>query len=89
MLRTLIAPALIKRYKVDTLIFNLSPTAWSAAYGDCPFLINGDNSSSIYFNFRTIRAYEQGYRDINKASYENLSNLADALECDIEELLEK
>ena len=37
---------------------------------------------------RTIKAYEQGYRDINKASYKILHKLADALKCEITDLLE-
>ena len=41
-----------------------------------------------HVNLRTFRAYEQGYRDINKASYENLSKIATALKCEINELLE-
>lgn len=34
-----------------------------------------------------IRKYEQGIRDINKASYETLVNLSTALSCDIGELM--
>ena len=55
------------------------------------FALSLRNTSKIksQVKLRMIRAYEQGYRDITKASYENLSKLAVALECDIEKFLEK
>lgn len=36
---------------------------------------------------RTIQSYEQKTKDINKASLENLLNLAIALECKISDIL--
>lgn len=38
---------------------------------------------------RMIQYYEQGYKDINKASVETAIRLARALRCDVEELLEE
>ena len=38
-------------------------------------------------NVRIIQHYEQGFRDINKASVETVLKLADALECDIRKIL--
>ena len=52
-------------------------------------LTQGQLAIKSHVELRTIQAYEQGYRDITKASYENLSKLAVALECDIEKFLEK
>ena len=40
-------------------------------------------------SLRSIKAYEQRYRNINKASGETLKRLAIALDCDIEEILEE
>lgn len=39
-------------------------------------------------NIRTIKAYEQRSRDINKASVDTLYKLATALGCSMEDLLE-
>ena len=39
-------------------------------------------------NVRMIQKYEQGERDINKASGETLYKLAKALSCNIEDLLD-
>lgn len=39
-------------------------------------------------NVRIIQHYEQGFRDINKASAETVLKLADALDCDIREIME-
>ena len=39
-------------------------------------------------NVRLIQHYEQGFRDINKASAETVLKLADALGCDIREIME-
>lgn len=39
-------------------------------------------------NVRTIQKYEQGERDINKASGETLYKLSKALNCNIEDLLD-
>ena len=44
-------------------------------------LIQGQLAIKSHVELRTIQAYEQGYRNINKASYENLSKLAAALKC--------
>ena len=41
-----------------------------------------------HVNIRSIKAYEQGYRDINKASGDTLKKLASTLHCSIEDLLE-
>ena len=38
---------------------------------------------------RMIQYYEQGYKDINKASIDTAFRLAVALQCRIEDLLEK
>lgn len=38
-------------------------------------------------NVRIIQHYEQGFRNINKASVETVLKLADALECDIRKIL--
>jgi transcriptional regulator with XRE-family HTH domain len=38
---------------------------------------------------KTIQAYEQWSRDINKASGDTLKKIADALGCAIDDLLEK
>lgn len=40
-------------------------------------------------SIRTIQQYEQRQKDINKAHADTLRNLAKALDCDMEELLEK
>ncbi len=48
----------------------------------------GKLSYLSHVNIRTIKAYEQGYRDINKASGDTLKKLATALHCSIEDLLE-
>lgn len=45
-----------------------------------------DKASGI--NKRVIQSYEQGLRDINKAQAITLYNIANALECKIEDLLE-
>ena len=52
-------------------------------------ITQGQLAVKSHVKLRTIRAYEQGYRDINKASYENLSKLATALKCSVNELLEE
>jgi len=39
-------------------------------------------------NVRLIQHYEQAFRDINKASVETVLKLADALECDIRDIME-
>lgn len=39
-------------------------------------------------NIRMIQHYEQGVKDINKAQGITLHNIAKALECNIEDLLE-
>lgn len=39
-------------------------------------------------NLRTLQYYEQGYKDINKAQGITLHNIAQALECNIEDLLD-
>lgn len=38
-------------------------------------------------NLRNIKAYEQGENDINKAQVRIVKALADALDCDIEDIL--
>lgn len=40
-------------------------------------------------NLRMIQHYEQGVKDINKANGENLYKLSKALDCQIEDLLDK
>lgn len=40
-------------------------------------------------SLRMIQYYEQGYKDINKASIDTAFRLAVALKCRIEDLLEK
>lgn len=40
-------------------------------------------------NVRKIQDYEQGHRDINKASGDTLYQLAKVLNCTMEDLLEK
>ena len=52
-------------------------------------LTQGQLAIKSHVELRTIQAYEQGYRDITKASYENLSKLATALKCSVNELLEE
>lgn len=39
-------------------------------------------------NLRTLQYYEQGYKDINKAQGITLHNIAQALKCNIEDLLD-
>ena len=51
-------------------------------------ITQGQLAVKSHVKLRTIRAYEQGYRDINKATYETLKVLARALCCEIEDLLE-
>ena len=38
-------------------------------------------------NLRSIQAYEQGYKDINKAQVITVLKLSEALKCDIYEIL--
>ena len=38
-------------------------------------------------NLRLIQAYEQGYKDINKAQVVTVLSLADTLGCDIRDIL--
>ena len=38
-------------------------------------------------SLRVIQAYEQGYKDINKAQVITALQLAEALECDVKEIL--
>ena len=38
-------------------------------------------------NIRTIQAYEQGLKDINKAQVVTVLQLAEALECDVYEII--
>jgi transcriptional regulator with XRE-family HTH domain len=38
-------------------------------------------------NVRLIQAYEQGYKDINKAQVVTVLQLAEALECDVYEII--
>ena len=38
-------------------------------------------------SLRTIQAYEQGYKDINKAQVVTVLQLAEALECDVYEII--
>lgn len=40
-------------------------------------------------NVRMIQHYEQGFKDINKAEAETVLRIADALQCDIREILNK
>ena len=40
-------------------------------------------------SLRTIQAYEQGAKDINKAQVQRLLMFAKALCCDVEDLIEK
>jgi transcriptional regulator with XRE-family HTH domain len=40
-------------------------------------------------SLRAIQAYEQGYKDFSKAQLATALKLADALECDVRELLDK
>ena len=51
-------------------------------------ITQGQLAIRSHVNLRTIRAYEQGYRDISKASYVTLNALARTLNCEIENLLE-
>ena len=52
-------------------------------------LSQGQLAIKSHVELRTIQAYEQGYRDINKASYAILNALAKALNCELEDLIEK
>lgn len=45
------------------------------------------NASGV--NLRTLQDYEQGSKDINKVAGITLYKLAQALECNVEDLLEK
>ena len=51
-------------------------------------LSQGGLATLTSVNVRTIQKYEQGERDINKASGETLYKLAKALNCNIEDLLD-
>lgn len=39
-------------------------------------------------NIRLIQYYEQSYRDINKGQVATILKLADALECDVRDIIE-
>ena len=52
-------------------------------------LTQGQLAIKSHVPLRTIQAYEQCYRDIRKASGIILQRLADALECEINDLIEK
>ena len=52
-------------------------------------LSQGKLSEISGVNTRMIQYYEQGVKDINKAQGLTLQALANALECSIEDLLEK
>lgn len=51
-------------------------------------LTQGQLSYRSDVKLRTIKSYEQGYRDINKANGKTLKQLASILNCNIEDLLE-
>lgn len=40
-------------------------------------------------SLRMIQYYEQGFKDINRAAVVTIKRLADALKCEIEELIEE
>ena len=40
-------------------------------------------------NVRMIQHYEQGFKDINRAEVRTVIKLADALECDVKDLIEE
>lgn len=46
-------------------------------------------AAEIGISLSTLQAWEQGKRDINKASGENLRKLANALGCGIEDIMEE
>lgn len=52
-------------------------------------LTQGQLEIKSHVPLRTIQAYEQCYRDIRKASGSTLQRLADALGCDIEDLIKE
>ena len=52
-------------------------------------LSQGQLAIKSHVELRTIQAYEQGYRDINKASYSILNTLAKSLNCEIKDIIEK
>ena len=45
-------------------------------------------SKKANVSLRTLQAYEQGDRDLNKAQAETVYKLAQALDCTIEELID-
>lgn len=51
-------------------------------------LSQGGLAALTSVNVRTIQKYEQGERNINKASGETLYKLSKALNCNIEDLLD-
>ena len=48
-----------------------------------------DLSNLTGINIRTLQAYEQGARNLNKANFDTLLTLSKALDCEIEDLLKK
>lgn len=40
-------------------------------------------------NLRTIQNYEQGFKDINKGQVMTVLSLAEALECDVKDIIQK
>ena len=52
-------------------------------------LSQSELSAKSGVTLRNIQAYEIGYRDINKASVESVLKLAEALGCDITDIINK
>lgn len=52
-------------------------------------LSQSELSTKSGVTLRNIQAYEIGYRDINKASVESVLKLAEALGCDITDIINK
>lgn len=52
-------------------------------------LSQSDLAEASGVSLRMIQYYEQGFKDINRAAVVTIKRLADALECEIDELIEE
>lgn len=52
-------------------------------------LSQADLAEASGVSLRMIQYYEQGFKDINRAAVVTIKRLADALKCEIDELIEE
>ena len=52
-------------------------------------LSQSDLAEASGVSLRMIQYYEQGFKDINRAAVVTIKRLADALKCEIDELIEE